>query len=462
LARLGTSIVDGFSAMGTQAWDMVDGAASAVAGMAQIVRMVNPLDPYNVTHPTEYVENLTTVAHGIGHAITHPVDTLKSMVQWDTWKDSPGRAIGSLLPDILLGAATGGAATAATTGRGLLGTASRTLDDVVEAGTRTATRHLDDFPSAPSAPHWTDGTPFGNSSQPGWRDWDFGPRSHTDAPTTSSHVGSGSPTEIGQRLDPQPPIRADRSDPDYDYPEDPLRPGPDDHHADSHNNDRSDTASGADHPAAPDQPTVREPDHMSPEQMADPEFRATDVDHAAYREQYGNQTHDARILEEIRSRNPDAVDIPDEELLAIDRQMGPDSADVNRALWHENAEALTQLDPQLRNLNSAINRLPDFEGTAYRGIEVSADKLPALLERYTPGAEVKELGFTHADKSVPYSGNVQFIMESHTGKDITWMRDPYGGQQEIVFPSHNRSLVTAQYWDPQANAWKIHITDLGR
>ncbi|ALG13255.1 putative T7SS-secreted protein [Kibdelosporangium phytohabitans] len=431
LARRGMDLVDGLSTMATQTFEILDGAASAVAGMAQMVRMVNPFDPYNITHPKEYAENLGTVASGIGHAVTHPVDTVKAMVQWDTWKDSPGRAIGNLLPDIVLGAATGGGGVAA---RGALGAAKNMVDDVLGTGTKAATRHADDVVEAPRPP-----APQG--PPPEWGP--FGPRgSDVDAPS------------ISDRMNPQtepPPTRTHPED--WDYPQDPFRPGPDDYH---------DAPSHEQPPHHAEPPEPQRPEPMSRDELRDPDYQAGESDHAAYREQYGHQNGEARILDEIRARNPEAQRIPDEELLAIDRYMGADSQPINKSLWDDDPAGLAQHDPAIRNATSGMNRLDDYVGTVRRGIEVGSDNMAELIQRYEPGTEVRERGFTSTDTAHPYSGNVQFVIESHTGKDISWMRDPHGGQHEVAFPPHNKFYVESAGWNPITQKYEIKLIDRGK
>ncbi len=50
---------------------------------------------------------------GLVYGVTHPVELGKVLIDWDTWQESPGRAIGHLLPDLLLTLATAGGGAAA-------------------------------------------------------------------------------------------------------------------------------------------------------------------------------------------------------------------------------------------------------------------------------------------------------------------------------------------------------------
>jgi hypothetical protein len=201
---------------------------------------------------------------------------------------------------------------------------------------------------------------------------------------------------------------------------------------------------------------------MSHKEMRDPDYQASDADRAAYREQYGHQNGESRLLEEMRARNPAAEKIPDEELLAIDRYMGSDSQPINKSLWDEDPKGLTEHDPAIRNAASGMNRLDDYTATVRRGIEVSPENMEELVRRYEPGTEVRERGFTSTDTTHPYSGNVQFVVESHTGKDISWIRDPHGGQHEVAFPPQNKFHVESAGWNPYTRKYEIKLIDMGR
>ncbi|MBC7269996.1 MAG: type IV secretion protein Rhs, partial [Streptomyces sp.] len=82
------------------------GIIKGTAGLLNFVRGINPLDPYNLTHPAEYATSLNSLAAGLVVAANDPVGTGKQMVS-DFMKD-PAEGFGRLLPDLALTAATGG------------------------------------------------------------------------------------------------------------------------------------------------------------------------------------------------------------------------------------------------------------------------------------------------------------------------------------------------------------------
>ncbi|MGA5204075.1 putative T7SS-secreted protein [Streptomyces variegatus] len=82
------------------------GIIKGTAGILNFVRSINPVDPYNITHPAEYATSLNSLAAGLIVAANDPVGTGKQMVS-DFMKD-PAEGFGRLIPDLALTAATGG------------------------------------------------------------------------------------------------------------------------------------------------------------------------------------------------------------------------------------------------------------------------------------------------------------------------------------------------------------------
>ncbi|MGW0469484.1 putative T7SS-secreted protein [Streptomyces sp. NPDC003027] len=82
------------------------GLIKGTAGLLNFVRSVNPLDPYNITHPAEYATSLNSLAAGLVVAVNDPVGTGSQMVK-DFMKD-PAEGFGRLIPDLALTAATAG------------------------------------------------------------------------------------------------------------------------------------------------------------------------------------------------------------------------------------------------------------------------------------------------------------------------------------------------------------------
>lgn len=126
------------------------GIIKGTAGILNFVRSVNPMDPYNLTHPAEYATSLNSLAAGLVVAANDPVGTGKQMIS-DFMKD-PAEGFGRLLPDVALTVATGGGGAAV---KGV-----RIAEDAADAA--RARNLVDDAPQGthnrPDGERTTDGT----------------------------------------------------------------------------------------------------------------------------------------------------------------------------------------------------------------------------------------------------------------------------------------------------------------
>ncbi|MFJ9819561.1 putative T7SS-secreted protein [Streptomyces sp. NPDC101151] len=87
------------------------GIVKGTAGIVNFARGLNPTDPYNITHPAEYLTRLNSTVAGLVTVANDPWGTGKQML--DTFMKDPGEGLGTLVPDVILTAATGGAGAAA-------------------------------------------------------------------------------------------------------------------------------------------------------------------------------------------------------------------------------------------------------------------------------------------------------------------------------------------------------------
>ncbi|KUN90268.1 type IV secretion protein Rhs [Streptomyces bungoensis] len=128
---------DGYGELQIMQDHVAGGLIKGTAGIVNFVRSVDPMDPYNLTHPAEYATSLNSLAAGLVVAANDPVGTGTQMVK-DFMKD-PAEGFGRLIPDIVLTVATDGGG-AAVKGVRIAEDASeaskvRRLVDDVEDGT---------------------------------------------------------------------------------------------------------------------------------------------------------------------------------------------------------------------------------------------------------------------------------------------------------------------------------------
>ncbi|MFI6348878.1 putative T7SS-secreted protein [Streptomyces sp. NPDC050560] len=106
LARIGADMADGVGAAGTELTHLAGGAAKGAAGLWNFVRGVNPLDPYNLTHPADYAQHVNMTLANLTSAVTHPRQTAGGLVA-EAGRD-PSEFTGRVIPGLLAGGGPGG------------------------------------------------------------------------------------------------------------------------------------------------------------------------------------------------------------------------------------------------------------------------------------------------------------------------------------------------------------------
>ncbi|MFF0147203.1 hypothetical protein ATK36_2710 [Amycolatopsis sulphurea] len=468
LDQLANDLGDGLGMVSDSLTHFAGGVIKTVSGVVKIVRTLNPLDPYNLTHPAEYIAGVSGTAAGLVQVASHPLDLLKGIVG-SGWGSDPAEAFGKLTANIALVAATGGAGAAAdvalsagkvaveaagtagrealeiagreaveTAGREAVGAAGQGgVEAAGEVGTTAGREATVAHAPAPERPTFEG---FGDEPV-----GDFGPQgSHEELPTWEpqpSHYGTPPEAkwdrselieqpDISSRLDGTPPEHAG-----HPGGHEPVQHSPDPLPGD-----------GAGH-----QP-------HSQAGYENPAHHANAADHQAFNDKFG--AADPHYLAERMAHAPDAGLAP-EEVRALDHYTGMGHQDINAALRHGDTAALRGLDPEISEMASGLNKLPDFQGQVFRGIDIGPGDMNGFLDRYQLGAEVREPAFTSSDLVEPYRGNVQFTIDSVGGKDISWLKDAHVGQREVVFPPGSNFRVTSRSADGNGN-WTIHLQDLGR
>ncbi|GAA2449696.1 putative T7SS-secreted protein [Streptomyces macrosporus] len=103
----GEQVQQGVIGVGLHASHFYSGVIKGTAGIVSFARSINPTDPYNLTHPAEYLTNLNSTVAGLVQVANDPWGAGKQML--DQFMKDPSEGLGRLAPDALLTAATGGA-----------------------------------------------------------------------------------------------------------------------------------------------------------------------------------------------------------------------------------------------------------------------------------------------------------------------------------------------------------------
>ncbi|WP_280353757.1 putative T7SS-secreted protein [Nocardia otitidiscaviarum] len=88
-----------------------DGVLGGASGLLQFVRKVNPTDTYNLTHPGEYLENMSNLAGGLATTAADPGPVVDALI--DDARANPFEALGTVAFDVATAVPTGGAGLAA-------------------------------------------------------------------------------------------------------------------------------------------------------------------------------------------------------------------------------------------------------------------------------------------------------------------------------------------------------------
>ncbi|MER6681372.1 putative T7SS-secreted protein [Streptomyces olivaceoviridis] len=132
LSRIGNDLVDGYQAVNTELTHVVGGALKGTAGLVNFVRGLNPTDPYNLTHPAAYLQNVSMTLSGLASTAAHPERVVQAAV--DGFKKDPSEFVGRLIPELIgtkgAGLARGGLRMA--TKEGLESAAQRGVREGVE------------------------------------------------------------------------------------------------------------------------------------------------------------------------------------------------------------------------------------------------------------------------------------------------------------------------------------------
>ncbi|MGV4982979.1 putative T7SS-secreted protein [Streptomyces sp. NRAIS4] len=118
LDRLGNDFADGYQAANTELLHVAGGVVKGAAGLVNFVRGLDPMDPYNLTHPAEYLQGVSMTLSGLVSTAAHPERALKAVV--DGFEKDPSEFLGRLLPQLVgtdgAGLAAGGLRTAVEEG----------------------------------------------------------------------------------------------------------------------------------------------------------------------------------------------------------------------------------------------------------------------------------------------------------------------------------------------------------
>jgi NAD:arginine ADP-ribosyltransferase len=203
-------------------------------------------------------------------------------------------------------------------------------------------------------------------------------------------------------------------------------------------------------------PSAKDPSDFS----GNPDFRSTPEDRAKFASEYGGYADDEEYVNDLKAANPDhpISKIPTEDLVAVRGYTGDEFySQMNKALRTGDTAGLQQYDSHIRATTSGLNQLEPTTGTFHRGMNIDPANMDGVLSKYEPGQQVTEPYFMSTGK--PFPGNVQFEVQSATGRDVSYLSH-YPNESEVLFPPGSNFRVDSKVEVSPGN-WKISMTDLG-
>lgn len=128
----------------------------------------------------------------------------------------------------------------------------------------------------------------------------------------------------------------------------------------------------------------------------------------------------------------ESLNIPTgDEIYAINTYIGSDSYRINEAL-RNNLTLDNRLTKVVNDLETALDKLPNYEGTVTRSVWINSDDIEYFLKDYPVGQKISHKSFLSTTTGGTYNpeARVQMDIKSKTGKDF---RKYNKEEQEILF-----------------------------
>jgi SPP1 gp7 family putative phage head morphogenesis protein len=138
-----------------------------------------------------------------------------------------------------------------------------------------------------------------------------------------------------------------------------------------------------------------------------------------------------------------SLPLSDKELVSIRVYTGSGYGVVNQSLISQNKSQLESFGPMIAILNEALEKLPNWEGTAYRGINLSSAK----QDQYQVGTVVKWNNFSSCSRDVNAAFNskntIFTVLNVTDGKNIQIMSGS-PSEKEIILPMGKKVRVVSR------------------
>lgn len=155
----------------------------------------------------------------------------------------------------------------------------------------------------------------------------------------------------------------------------------------------------------------------------------------------GSSTISTNVYDNKKSKinNKSKEKLSKDEIYAINKYIGFDSYTYNEKL-RNNIELTPMEEEILNNLDSALEKMPKYNGEVTRSVSISLDDMDYFLKDYKEGYIVKHKAYTSTTKGETYNkeASVQMYIKCKNGRDISEYNPD---EQEVLFIRNSRFKV---------------------
>jgi hypothetical protein len=163
------------------------------------------------------------------------------------------------------------------------------------------------------------------------------------------------------------------------------------------------------------------------------------------------------VAEGLKASNPALANVHVDDLVALRAYTGSHYRAMNQALRGQGGD-LAQQASIVKTAASALNDLPAFEGTTFRGTTLDAER----LARYAPGTVIAERGFmsTTTAQDVAFGGNVRFVINSKGAGRSVEALSQFAHEREVLFGPGTEFKVLSNTLDPATGLTTIFLNEV--
>ena len=143
--------------------------------------------------------------------------------------------------------------------------------------------------------------------------------------------------------------------------------------------------------------------------------------------------------------------LTDAEKLALNGYTRTDYRAMNYAL--RAGDDSNSLRAKADTLTQALAKLNNYEGTVYRGSPGGNKETDALI----PGNVITWRGFTSTSRTIPFPGNINYTIESRTGKRIA-RYSSHRAETEVLFDQGTQFKVLSRAFED--GVWQVKLEEL--